>query len=637
MLQCVDLHILLDFLRIKENKSGIGTVKQTVTAQCTSLETISSMCSNSDTVNYLRELGGINLIWNLCCKTETLQITHSSLFALACIAQNNVYAQQELCLQHVFESLNCLLSSSDISMKTKTLATYLLLSLVSKNKQGQTLILNSSCLGSLMVLFVECDPSLSDPFSEVDERLELLKVVIKTLSYSANVPQNAENQDKLCEILPWIIHRIHSGQKYSEIGQLSCELLTAVVEDNKTCHFKALSFRAVEALILFINFLLPTPNEECLGSAIVALNQLLTDECEEKHWKRFVSFCGSTLLMKLIDKAPSEKWFVYHVNQTLMLLAKCIENCDHGIFDGNFRSAISKSIINLMKAVSDDEYFHKMAVYVLDFVLEVKPNTTNAQHVSNTSFQVPKSRGFLKATPFSPVVNRSSMDMPWSQGGAIWGTSAENCITPICPKKFSSAVKHHAYTTIVVRKRKDGKPEMMLDISKSSKEALKSSSGIQDSPTENVFSYPPSINAQEKVVDRSTSTVFKKPKPLTTYDLKCKLAKRAAHSPFAKLAKRAAHSLFRVRRRRSSVQRLNSSTSGSIIRYSTPKAKKASFKNLFRDESVIQSISSVDDEDVISVCGDIIEKEVLHSASKHRSIKRFGSSGLLIGQNYKCT
>ena len=616
----LDLQILLDFLRSKDD--DCGTAKQIISAQRASLETISSMCSNSETVNCLRELGGINLIWNLCCKTESLQITHSCLFALACVAQNNVFAQQDLCLRHVFESLNCLLSSSDVSLKTKTLATYFLLSIVSKNKQGQTMILKSNCLGSLMVLFTESSQVLSDTFFEQNERMELFKIITKVLSYSANVPQNVENQDKLCEILPWIIGGVHSGQKYFEIGRLSCELLTAVIEDNKTCQLKTLQHCGVEALILLINSVLRTSDEDCLGSAIVALNHVLTDECEEEHWKKFASFFGSLILLKLIAKVPSEKWMVYHINQTLMLLAKCIENCNHDIFDCNFCSTISKSLIKLMKIIPDDEYFHKMAVCVLDFVLELNPTKPDKFPAASTSLPATKSKDFLKATISSPVA-KSPKDKVWYYDGGMWGASKKKNITPISMSQFSSAVKHRAYTKILVRRKKNGKPEITLDISQSSKEALKSSSGIQDSPTENVFPYPPSVSVIEKGQYAQFDSIFKKPKPLTCNDMKRRFTKSSGQLPFGK------------NRHNSSFQRrLNTSSSSSIIRYSTPKAKKVGLKKFFLDEPQIHNASF--DDDIISVCGDLIEREATQSARKRCGLKRFGSSGLLIGQNYKC-
>ena len=626
-LQALDLHILLDFLRPEEEEKT-STHKEVVTAQLASLETIASICIGIETTNCLREFGGINLIWNLCCNTESLQITHSCLFTLACVAQSNVYAQQDLCLQHVFVSLNCLLKSSDVLLKTKSLATYLLLSLVSKNKQGQTMILNSGCLDSLMSLFIDCSKILLNVQVNEFEKLEMFKVVIKTLSYAANVPQNVENQNKLCKILPWIVNGVHSGQKYSEISRISCELLAVVIEDNLMCQLEALNCRAVEALILLINRSLQTAVEECLGSAVVALNQVLSGDCEE-HWKKFESFGGCIILQKLIAKDPSEKWMAYHINQALMLLSKCIENCSEETFDRTFCSVISKSIIKLMKSISDDQYLHKMAVHILDFVLKCHPAEPAEQYSAQTfSFEAPNSRSYVKAAFYSPPVSKKRISSSSTQADAICGIAARKRCSSISPTKFSSALKHRPFTTILVTRKSNGKPDIVLDISKSSKEALKSSCGILDSPNENIFPYPPAdVSAVSKDVSavKDVEPIFKKPRVAAAY-FKRNVTKSIVNLPSRSFRSGAA------------IRRFNSSLSGSIIRYSTPKSVKYRHKEFFLNESAIKSTSLIDNKnDVISLCGNVIDKEVSNSVKrKQRGLKRFGSSGVLIGQNYKC-
>ena len=600
-LQSMDINILLDFLCPSEEGSALEC---NVSAQLASLESLSSVCSSSEKINYLREIGGINIIWNLCCSSESVQITHSCLFALSCIAQNNIYAQQDLCLEHVFVSLNGILGSAKVLLKTKTLATYLLLSLVSKNKQGQTLIATSDCLKSLMTLFINCSQDKFKSFTNLDsDKFEFFKVVIKTLTYATNVPLNLENQNKLRELLPWIINGVHCKENNSEISQLSCELFTVVVEENKSCQEKALTCRAVEALILLINRLLLNNGENCLGSAVVALNHILAED-NGQQWKIFVSFGGPNLILELLRRSPSSTWMVYHVNQAIMILSKYIANYGSNGIDSIYRSKISQLTIKLMKVVTDDDYFQKMAVHILDFALEPQPTPMYNNDAKFLSFTRDK--------PFSLLTKRCA---EWQTSSTIFEAADQMQSIAETPK-FSTKRKCAAYTTILVKKNRKGRSEVTLDISKSSKAALKSSSGIYASPTENVFPYPPFVRKSTKSNSGIASEQrFKKPITLP----KSIRARPLAELPFSKL--------YRNRLSR----KLNNSRCSSVIRFSTPKASKIPHQDkLFGRFSNNRGRWS-EEGDVISLCRDLIEKEASYSIKKRQTVVgRFGSSGSLI-------
>ena len=589
-LPSVDIKILLEFLQSPKNDE----TELDISSQLTSLETLSTICSDTDAVNCLRNFNGIKLIWNLCCNTNSLDVTHASLFVLASVAQNDIFAQQDLCQAHVFSSLTCLLNSNKTSLKTKTLVTYFLLSLVSNNKQGQNLISSCGCLDSLLSTFVQLSKNLND--LKALEKLEFFKCLAKSLTYSVNVPQHVENQEKLIKVMPWIVNGIHSSQRNKEITRLCCELLTVVIEDNKFGQRQAIQCRAVETLILLINSLLPSVNDNCLGSAVVTLNHVLS-HAESEHFSTFLSFGGYKILQKLVAKSLSKHWVVHHINQTLVLLLSCIKNQPEK-FDANYLQTASQSIIKLMKVISKDDCFYKMSIQFLSLAMD----TTSAlsKPISEKPLINPNSNAVFASTSVS-----SEKEL-----GDFW---EEDTVTIDAPKNVLNLVnnsgslpylKRQTFATILRNTNADGHEELILDISKSSKSALRSCSGIDASPTDDVFSHPPDFSVIGRHSDiKNSYNRFKKP-------------------------------LLRHQPRRP--ERLNCTfrpiVKSNTIRYSTPKSKNfyrqqrmfAHRKNLLVGKS-----ESDEKDDVLSVCSELIDREVLNTVRKQHGIKKFGTSGLL--------
>ena len=588
-LPSLDIELLLEFLQSPKNDK----TESDISSQLTSLETLATICSDTDAVNCLRNFNGIKLIWNLCCTTNSLDVTHASLFVLANVAQNNIFAQQDLCQAHVFSSLTCLLDSNKTSLKTKTLVTYFLISLVSNNKQGQNFISSCGCLDSLLSMFVQLSKNLND--LKAFQKLEFFKFLAKILTYSVNVPQHIENQEKLIKVMPWIVNGIHSSQRNIEITRLCCELLTVVIEDNKFGQIQAIQCRAVETLILLINSLLPSVNDNCLGSAVATLNHVLS-HAESEQFSTFLSFGGCKILQKLVAKSPSEHWVMHHINQTLVLLLSCIENQPEK-FDANYLQTTSQSIIKLMKVAPEDDCFHKMSVEFLSLAMDA--TSTLSKPISKPSAN-PISDAVFASTSVS--LGKESSDF-WEKDSVAIDAPKDVMLNLVNNSGSLPYLKPQTFTTIMRNTNADGHEEL---ISKSSKSALRSCSGIDASPTDDVFFHPSAFSVIGRHSDIENScTRFKKP-------LLC-------HQPS-----------------RGRPERLNrafrSIVKPSTMRYSTPKSQKFYGRQrlLAEGKNLLVGKSQTDEkDDVLYVCSELINREVLNSVRKQHGLKKFGTSGLL--------
>lgn len=598
-LPSLDIGILLDFLQSAESSE----TEADVSSQLASLETLSAMCCDMKTIDYVRKVQGVQLIWNLCCKTSCLDVTHSSFFTLANIAQNNVFAQQDLCQKHVFSSLTVLLDAKETSLRTKTLVSYFLLSLISNNKQGQDLMLTSGCLKSLSSLYVQASEKLKDR-NVSSMQVDFFKFSTKTLTYSVNLPKNVQNQNMVIEVLPWIVNGIHSSQRNKEITRLSCELLTMTIEDSESGQFTAIQCRAVEALILVINSLLPNVDDDCLGSSVTALNHVLCN-AEEEEINKFLSFGGSSIMLKLIKKTPSNQWVVYHINQTLVLFLKCFQHHSKA-FDFQYLHCVSQNLIKLMKIVFEDECFHKMSVQLLSLIMESSPMVASADE---------KAISLANKNNFASL-SFSSSDMSsdfWGKGNQIILSKNINNSSSVLKPCDTTCLPQQAFTTILLSTERRANGELILDISKSSKNALRKSSGVNASPTDNVFPDPPNVSAitQDSSVDNSR-ILFKKPL----------LGFRNQRSGFRSK---------KIRQRHNSNRSFCPDVKRACVRYSTPKCQRLNGgRGLFGERSQLPNkLSCLDNDDVLSVCGDLIDREVLHSVKKKHGLKNFGTCGQL--------
>ncbi|XP_076825701.1 telomere repeats-binding bouquet formation protein 1-like [Clavelina lepadiformis] len=378
--ESMDISILLDLLQLENEKCPS---KDTTSAQLVSLESLTGMCIEPEATKTLRMLNGLSIIWKLCCNTRKRKVAQNCLFTLASISQNDVYAQQELCCESVFSSINILLSSENICVNMRTFATYFVLSLVSKNKQGQDFIRTSGCLDTLMKLFAKYAECFfchaTNNVMEADKSYNYaLSVIIKTLSYAVNVPQNDKNQTQVSKIFPWVINSIHKIRKQPDTLGLLCTFISVTVENNTHCQEVALSCRCIEVFIIVLNRALSDQENKSIGDVITALIHSLPTEGQ--HWSKFIALGGPLLLIRLLEHLPSEYWASYQLTETLGLLVHCMEQQNLEILVDVDK--VAQVIVKLMNEMPEDQYFLKTAIKLLNYFLTSKRPPLNEDNHS---------------------------------------------------------------------------------------------------------------------------------------------------------------------------------------------------------------------------------------------------------------
>eukprot|EP00066_Takifugu_rubripes_P016011 XP_011605277.1 PREDICTED: LOW QUALITY PROTEIN: telomere repeats-binding bouquet formation protein 1 [Takifugu rubripes] len=144
-----DLRLLLECLKFQMKSPDL---------QKQSLLTIHSICEKrEDTVDILRELGGVTFIQNLSKSSVVHEdVKEAALFTLGTVAEANVYCKNSLCRKETFVQLACLLMKEDTPLTQKRVSVYFLSVLIANNKAGQTLAQTTGCLDILLDLFRYC-------------------------------------------------------------------------------------------------------------------------------------------------------------------------------------------------------------------------------------------------------------------------------------------------------------------------------------------------------------------------------------------------------------------------------------------------------------------------------------------------
>ncbi|XP_051829503.1 telomere repeats-binding bouquet formation protein 1 [Antechinus flavipes] len=186
-----DLNLLLECLKYQMDNPS---------SQKEALVTIYSVCQqNSDASIYFREIGGLMFVKNLAKSSIHNLVKEAALFTLGAIAECNVYCQQTLCTSEFFEDIIWFLSKHESNINLKRMSVYVILVLVSNNRNGQTLVRETGCVGILLQFFrtalsmLEMDLSNETTF----QSYQLWSSVCSALCACVNNPQNDVNQ-KIC-------------------------------------------------------------------------------------------------------------------------------------------------------------------------------------------------------------------------------------------------------------------------------------------------------------------------------------------------------------------------------------------------------------------------------------------------------
>ncbi|TWW76424.1 Telomere repeats-binding bouquet formation protein 1 [Takifugu flavidus] len=142
-----DLRLLLECLKFQMKSPDL---------QKQSLLTIHSICEKrEDTVDILRELGGVTFIQNLSKSSVVHEdVKEAALFTLGTVAEANVYCKNSLCRKETFVQLACLLMKEDTPLTQKRVSVYFLSVLIANNTCVQQSFFDSGALDTLALALI---------------------------------------------------------------------------------------------------------------------------------------------------------------------------------------------------------------------------------------------------------------------------------------------------------------------------------------------------------------------------------------------------------------------------------------------------------------------------------------------------
>ncbi|KFP63522.1 Coiled-coil domain-containing protein 79, partial [Cariama cristata] len=203
-------------------------------SQKEALITIYSICQqNNEASEYFREIGGLIFINDLAKSSVHCIVKEAALFTLGIIIESNVYCQQTLCTSALFEDLILFLINKDSGVNLKRMSVYVILVLVSNNKNGQTYVRDTGCISLLLQLFrttlSTSEMNLSD--ENTNQCYQLWSSVCSTLCACVNNPQNEDNQNICSSVFPYAKEWLESCTE-PEIVRPICSFVGLTVANN---------------------------------------------------------------------------------------------------------------------------------------------------------------------------------------------------------------------------------------------------------------------------------------------------------------------------------------------------------------------------------------------------------------------
>ncbi|KAM8751145.1 telomere repeats-binding bouquet formation protein 1 isoform 3-T3 [Acanthopagrus schlegelii] len=224
-----DLSLLLECLKFQMKCPDLQ--KQALLA-------IHSICEKrEDTVDLLRDMGGVAFVYNLS-KSSIVHsdVKETALFTLGTLAEANVYCKNSLCRKEMFAEVAGLLMKEDIPLTQKRVSVYLLSVLVANNKSGQTLAQTTGCLDILLDLFRLTFPLSTEATlraANATQTYQLWASVSSALCGCVNNPQNEEGQRICVAVFPTIKSWLQQiSLPRTEIFQPICSFIAMTVANN---------------------------------------------------------------------------------------------------------------------------------------------------------------------------------------------------------------------------------------------------------------------------------------------------------------------------------------------------------------------------------------------------------------------
>ncbi|XP_064579031.1 telomere repeats-binding bouquet formation protein 1 [Zonotrichia leucophrys gambelii] len=291
---------------------------------------------------YLREIGGLMFINDLAKSSAHCIVKEAALFTLGIIIESNVYCQQTLCTSALFEDLILFLIKKDSGVNLKRMSVYVILALVSNNKNGQSCVRDTGCISLLLQLFrttlSTSEKNVSDENS--DACYQLWCSVCSALCACVNNPQNEDNQKICCSVFPHAKEWLETCTEPGIVRPI-CSFLGLTVANNS---YVQKYFASIGGLDTLAKVLLELMHDSCLSHSSMKLAVIVTktlDACIANNCQH--SFCSektervkSTSAISSSHKIPDLRCLgctagglSLNSKTFTKMLQRCLHRCEH--------------------------------------------------------------------------------------------------------------------------------------------------------------------------------------------------------------------------------------------------------------------------------------------------------------------
>ncbi|NWQ65964.1 TERB1 protein, partial [Neopipo cinnamomea] len=367
-------------------------------SQKEALITIYSICQqNSEASEYFREIGGLMFINDLAKSSAHCIVKEAALFTLGIIIESNVYCQQTLCTSALFEDLILFLINKDSGVNLKRMSVYVILVLVSNNKNGQTYVRDTGCISLLLQLFrttlPTCEMDLSD--GNTEQCYQLWCSVCSTLCACVNNPQNEDNQNLCCSVFPYAKEWLESCTE-PDIVRPICSFVGLTVANNS---YVQKYFVSIGGLDTLAKVLLELMRDSCLSHSGTKLAVVVTktlDACIANNSAMGVVLAKYHTVSELLKLLCNETLNTGEKISIILTIGHCTE-----VSEENQCELLQNNGLPLMIQVlteSQDEELIKAATFVLQnckqmteqLSLKINDNSLSVSNEEELDVQVRK-------------------------------------------------------------------------------------------------------------------------------------------------------------------------------------------------------------------------------------------------------
>uniref|UniRef100_A0A8V0XWR5 NEDD8 activating enzyme E1 subunit 1 n=2 Tax=Gallus gallus TaxID=9031 RepID=A0A8V0XWR5_CHICK len=335
-------------------------------SQKEALIAIYSICQqNSEACEYLREIGGLGFINDLAKSSVHGIVKEAALFTLGIIIESNVYCQQTLCTSALFGDLILFLKNKDSGVNLKRMSVYVILTLVSNNKRGQTYVRETGCIGLLLQLFrtTLSTPELNLSDENTNRCYQLWSSVCSTLCACVNNPQNEANQKICSSVFPYAKEWLESCME-PEIVRPICSFVGLTVANNSPVQKYFVSVGGLDTLAQVLIKLMR--DDSCLSQSSTKLAIVVTktlDACIANDSAMTVVLAKYHTVSELLNLLSNGTLDTGEKMSIILTIGHCTEVCEE-----NQCELLKNNGLPLMIQVlteSQDEELHKAATFVL--------------------------------------------------------------------------------------------------------------------------------------------------------------------------------------------------------------------------------------------------------------------------------